>query len=135
MSVETPKPVEVKTPATDADLLRKIEMLQAQVDTREKQLKQAIDIAQRANDERKARDEADKMKLIDSIMMDSKFSKEDLSGRSLSELQTMRITLDRSIEKTFASVAADLAEQNNHKKPFLSAGAWDAQKQSWVGGI
>ena len=133
--VQTPKPIEVKTPATDADLLRKIEMLQAQVDTREKQLKQAIDIAQRANDERKARDEVDKLKLIDSIMMDSKFSKEDLTSRSLSDLQTMRITLDRSIEKTFASVAADLAESNRSKQPLLTAGRYDSATKSWVGGI
>jgi hypothetical protein len=122
-------------PHTDEDLRRKNEMLQAQIDTREKQLKQAIDIANRANDEHKARDEADKAKLIDSIMMDSKFGKDDLTGKSLQDLQTMRITLDRSIEKTFASVAADIEASKHSKQPLLTCGFYDAATKSWKGGL
>ena len=120
---------EVKTVASDADLLRKIEMLQAQVDTREKQLKQAIDIANRANDERKARDEAEKQKLIDSVMIDSKFDKEYLAQKSLSELQTMRITLDKSIEKTFESVAAEIDAANKPK--LMGITYWDSKSNDW----
>jgi LPS O-antigen subunit length determinant protein (WzzB/FepE family) len=120
---------------TDEDLRRKNEMLQAQVDTREKQLKQAIDIANRANDEHKARDEAEKAKLIDSIMMDSKFSKEDLTSKSIGDLQTMRITLDRSIEKTFASVAADIEASNRIKQPSLTVGRYDSASKTWIGGL
>jgi LPS O-antigen subunit length determinant protein (WzzB/FepE family) len=122
-------------PATDADLMRQVEMLKAQVETREKQLRQAIDIANRANDERKARDEAEKGKLLDSIIVDSHFTKDELKDKSLSELQTMRITLDKSIEKTFASVAAEMDEAKRIKQPFLTAGAWDAQNKKWVGGL
>jgi len=129
------KKEEQKTPATDADLLRQIEMLKAQVDTREKQLKQAIDIANRANDAQKARDEAEKAKLVESVMMDSKFSKDDLTGKTLAELQTMRITLDKSIEKTFASVAAELDEKRHRHAPLFTAGAWDSKTQTYVGGI
>jgi LPS O-antigen subunit length determinant protein (WzzB/FepE family) len=124
-----------KPAATDADLMRQIEMLKAQVDTREKQLRQAIDIANRANDERKARDEAEKSKLIDSIMMDSKFGKDDLKDKSLADLQTMRITLDKSIEKTFASVAAEMDENRRTKQPLLTVGAWDAASKTWKGGL
>jgi len=121
--------------ASDAELLRKIEILEAQLSTREKQLRQAIDIANRANDERKARDEAEKSKLIDSIVLDSHFSKDDLKQKSLAELQTMRITLDKSIEKTFASVAAEIDEAKRAKRPRLTVGAWDAATQTWKGGL
>ena len=129
---ETPKPVAV---TSDADLLNKIAMLEARLDTREKQLKQAIDIANRANDERKALDEKEKAKLIDSIQQDSKFTKDDLKDKSLSELNTMRITLDRSIEKTFASVAAEMDEAKRSKQPLFTVGYFDSKTQSYKGGI
>jgi hypothetical protein len=121
--------------ASDVDLMRQIEMKDAQIATREKQLKQAIDIANRANDERKAKDEAEKLKLIDSIMIDGKFGKDELTNKTLPELQIIRTTLDKSIEKTFASVAAEMDEAKRARTPLLTAGAWDSKKQSWVGGI
>ena len=130
-----PKKEETPKVETDADLRREIAMLRSQVDTREKQLRQAIDIANRANDERKAKDEAEKAKLIDSIQMDSKFDKTELQGKSLADLQTIRITLDKSIEKTFASVAAEMDESNHKKTPYFTVGAWDSKTQSYVGGI
>ena len=119
----------------DADLLRKIEMLEAQIATRETQLRQAIEIAGRANDERKAREEGEKQRLIDSIRLDSKFSKEDLETKSLNDLQTMRITLDKSIEKTFANVAAEIDAAKRKKQPHLTAGYYDAATKTWKGGI
>ena len=135
MSTEPKIEPKVATVQTDADLLNKIAMLEARLDTREKQLKQAIDIANRANDERKALDEKEKAKLIDSIQQDSKFTKDDLKDKSLSELNTMRITLDRSIEKTFASVAAEMDEAKRSKQPLFTVGAFDSKTQSWKGGI
>lgn len=119
----------------DVELLRKIEMLQTQLDTREKQLRQAIDVANRANDERKARDEAEKAKLVDSIILDSHFSKDDLNKKTLGELHTMRLTLDKSIEKTFASVAAEIDEAKRVKQPYLTCGAFDSVTKKYVGGI
>jgi preprotein translocase subunit SecD len=124
-----------KPEAGDRDLLRKINMLEIQLKNREDQLRQAIEIANRANDERKAREEAEKQKLITSIMMDGKFNKDELEDKTLAELQTMRITLDHSIQKTFANIAADIAEQRKNRKPSLTAGAWDKEKKQWVGGI
>jgi len=129
---ETQKP-EPKT-ATDADLLQKIAMLEARIDTREKQLKQAIDIANRANDEAKARETKEREKLMDSIQQDSKFSKDDLKEKSLPELTTIRITLDKSIEKTFASVAQEIDEQKRSTQPLFTVGAWDSKTQSYKGG-
>jgi LPS O-antigen subunit length determinant protein (WzzB/FepE family) len=131
----TEKPAENKPVASDADLLRQIEMLKAQVDTREKQLKQAIDIANRANDAQKARDEAEKAKLIDSITMDSHYTKDALQNKPLTELQIMRTTLDCSIEKTFASVAAEMDQNNRKHAPLFTAGAWDSKTQTYVGGV
>jgi hypothetical protein len=119
----------------DTDLYRKIEMLQSQLKVREDQLRQAIGIANRANDERKAREHAEVARLIDSIQLDSQFTKEDLANKSLSDLQTMRMTLDKSIEQTFASVAAEMDAARRKRDPFLTAGAWDRDKNAWVGGI
>ncbi|MDH5786988.1 MAG: hypothetical protein OEZ40_01670 [Candidatus Bathyarchaeota archaeon] len=119
---------------TMGDLVRENEMLRSRVKTRETQLRQAIEIANRANDERKAKDHAEKEQLISSIQMDSHFSKDELDKKTLGELQTMRLTLDKSIEKTFASVAAEIDEAGRKREPYLTAGAWDSQKKQWVGG-
>jgi len=127
----TPAPVN----ASDFDAQRKINMLEGQVETREKQLRQAIDIANRANDAQKAKDEAERLKLIESVQMDSKFTKDDLKDKSLAELQTMRITLDKSIEKTFASVAAEIDEQKRVKQPLFTVGYYDSKTQTFKGGI
>jgi len=118
----------------DAKLLNQIEMLNARVALREKQLKQAIGIANRANDERKAKEEAEKQSLIQSIQIDGKFSKEELDKKSLSELTTMRFTLDRSIEKTFVNVAAEIDEARRQHKPHLTAGYYDSATETWKGG-
>jgi len=120
---------------TDADLMREIEMLKARVDLREKQLKQAIDIANRANAKRQAEEEAEKQSLIQSIQIDGKFDKDELEKKSLEELKTMRFTLDRSIEKTFANVAADINEQQRKRKPLLTVGYYDSATKTWKGGI
>jgi hypothetical protein len=109
-------------------------MLQARVDLREKQLKQAIEIANRANDERKAKEDAEKQSLIQSIQIDGKFSKEELDKKTLGELTTMRFTLDRSIEKTFANVAAEIDEAKRQRKPHLTVGYYDSASDSWKGG-
>jgi hypothetical protein len=114
---------------TDADLMLKNEMLTAQLNVREQQLRQAIDIADRYNKETIARDEAEKNRLIDSIILDSKFGKDELKSRSLSELQTMRITLDRSIEKSFASVAAQIDEARKPK--LMGVDYWDSKTGEW----
>lgn len=126
-------PASTGTP-TMGDLYREIEMLRAQVKTRETQLRQAIEIANRANDERKAKDDAQKLNLISSIQMDSHFSKDELAKKTLGDLQVMRLTLDKSIEKTFASVAAEIDAEKHRRKPHLTAGAWDSEKKKWVGG-
>ena len=122
-------------PPTDSSLRRENEMLRAQIETRERQLRQAIEIANRANDERNARKEAEKARLIQSIQMDGKFTKDELQGKTLDELNTMRLTLDRSIEKTFASVAAEIDEQRKRKQPVFTLGTWDSASQTWKGGV
>ena len=118
-----------------ASLLRKIEMLKAQVRLREDQLQQAIGIATRANDERKAREAAEKAQLIQSIQIDGKFPKDELESKSVDELTTIRYTLDRSLEKTFASVAADFEAQRRKREPQLTAGYYDRDTGTWKGGV
>jgi hypothetical protein len=120
---------------TDADLMRENQMLRAEVEARKNQIKQATDLVTRVNQEKKAAEDAEKTRLIDTIMADSAYSKDQLEAKDLKTLQEINTTLKLNNNKTFAAVAADLAEQESRKKVFLSAGAWDAQKQSWVGGI
>ena len=129
---QTPPP---PAPETDASLRRENERLKTQLDVREKQLRQAMDIAERANDERKAREEAEKGRLIQSIQMDGKFTKDELDGKTLDDLNTIRFTLDRSIEKTFANVAAEIDERKRKRQPLLTVGDWDPETKSWKGGI
>jgi hypothetical protein len=119
----------------DADKDRKIEMLEAQLETRERQLRQAIDIADRANNERKAKEEGERQKLINSIQIDGPFPKTDLEKKSLSELQIMRYTLDKGLQKTFANVAAEIDASKRKKQPFLTAGYYDSETKTWKGGI
>ena len=121
-------------PPAMGDVVRENEMLRARLKVREDQLKQAISIANRANDENKAKNNAQKQMLVSSIQMDSDFNKDELAKKNLNELQTIRLTLDKSMNKTFASVAADIAAADRRSKPHLTAGAWDSKKEQWVGG-
>jgi len=121
--------------STDADLMRENQMLRAEVEARKNQIKQATDLVTRVNQERKAAEDAEKNRLIDTIMADSAYSKDQLSGMDLKDLQTINTTLKLNNNKTFAAVAADIAAQDAKRKVFLSAGAWDAQKKEWVGGL
>lgn len=120
----------------DADLMRENEMLKAKITLREKQLKQAIDIANKANQQQKAKEDAEKQSLISRIVLDSnnKFTPENLKDKTLSELHLMKTVLDTSLDQTFTSIAAYQAEADSRKKPLLTAGAWDSKKKSWVGG-
>jgi hypothetical protein len=131
----SPTPSQPKQSPGDVALLKEVEMLKARVALREKQLKQAIDIANRANDKRKAEQEAEKQSLILSIQSDSKFSKDELEEKTLEDLQTMRLTLDRSIEKTFANVAAEIDAANRKQEPYLTAGYFDPATKTWKGGV
>lgn len=121
-------------PPSMGDLLHTIEMLEARLKVRERQLKQAINIANTANQQSKAKDAAQKQMLVDSIQLDSHFTKDELQKKNIHELQTIRLTLDKSMEKTFASVAAEIDAAKRTVKPQLTAGAWDREKKRWVGG-
>jgi len=123
------------SPGDIASLLRKNELLEARLQLRENQLKQAIDIAARFNEEKEAKEHAARKMLIDSIKMDSSFTEKFLSKKSTPEIQAMRLTLDKTMSKTFASVAADIALEKRRNTPHLTAGAWDSKLQRWVGGI
>ncbi|MHA2265385.1 MAG: hypothetical protein ACXAEN_23600, partial [Candidatus Thorarchaeota archaeon] len=123
------------SPMGDVDLLRQIEMLKAQIAVRDQQLTQAIDIAERANNARKAKEQAEKLNLISSIQRDSNFHKNELENKKLGELRTVRLTLDKSLSKTFANVAADIKAGNARKKVHLTAGYYDSASKTWKGGI
>ena len=123
-------------PTGDKDLIRENEMLKAELTLRKDQLKQAISIANRANEQAQARDEAERQNIISRIVIDSnnKFKPEELKDKSLSELRLMQTVIDKSLDQTFASIAAYQADEQRRKKPLLTAGAWDSAKKQWVGG-
>ena len=118
-----------------ADAMKQIEMQKVRIGQLETQLRQAIDIAQRASDKEKARKEAEKEKLITSIAGDSKYDKGTLTTKTLEELQTIRTAIDNTIEKTFASVAAEIDESRRPRKPHLTVGEWDSATKTWRGGV
>ena len=126
------KPVQIS--ADYAELAKGYEMQKVEIDRLKTQLRQAIDIAQRANDKEKARGEAEKERLIMSIMQDSKYAKEALTVKSLDELCIIRTAIDHTIEKTFASVAAEIDEARKPKHDNLTVGEWDPEKKQWKGG-
>jgi LPS O-antigen subunit length determinant protein (WzzB/FepE family) len=125
-----------KDVATDASLLRENEMLKAHVKLREDQLKQAIGIANKANSVQTARDEAEKADLIDRIVVDSnrKLTTDELAGKTLSELHLIKTVLSKSMDSTFASIAALQQEKDRKTQPHLTVGAWDAVNKTWIGG-
>lgn len=133
---QTPAGDNIKAPApapaavvTDAELMRENAMLRSRVELREKQLQEAIDVANRANTEASARQDAEKARLIDSIVLDSKFRKEDLANKALPELQTMRLTLDKSIIQSFANVAAEMEAATKPK--LMGVDYWDPKAAEW----
>ena len=122
---------------TDAELMRENESLRAKIELREKQLKQAIDIANKANAAQKAKEDAEKESLITQIVLDTnnKFTPEELKDKTLSELRLMKTVVDKSLDQTFASIAAYQADAERRKEPLLTVGAWDSKKKDWVGGV
>ena len=120
---------------TDLDLMRENNMLRAEVEARKNQIKQATDLVTRVNQERKAAEDAEKTRLIDTIMMDSIYTKEQLTGMDFKELQTINTTLKMNSNKTFASVASDIAVQEAKNKVQFTLGKWDSRQGKYVGGI
>ena len=122
---------------TDVSLMRDNEMLKARVKVLEDHLRQAIEIANKANDAKKAKDEAEREDLLKRIVVDSnnKWTETELSGKSLSDLKLINTTLTKSQDATFASIAAMQAEIDHKKKPTLTLGYFDSETKTWKGGI
>jgi LPS O-antigen subunit length determinant protein (WzzB/FepE family) len=133
---------EPNKPATDADLIAKLtrenEMLKAENKVRTDQVAQAVKIATQANDMQKARDEAERQTLIGKIVVDtnSRYTKEQLSGKNLNELQLMYSVVQTSMDQTFASIAVYQAEQDKaNSQPLFTAGFYDRATKTFKGGI
>ena len=116
---------------TDAALMQENEMLKAQLKVREDQLKQAIAIANKANDQQKARDEAEKADLINRIVVDTagKITKDELADKPLRELVLIKTYTSKSLDSTFASIAALQAEKDKAKT--FGIDYWDSKAQEW----
>jgi hypothetical protein len=124
-------------PKTDAELMREVEMLKAERDKYKEYTKQAIEVANRANSLKEAQDAAEKDNLVLEIGVatNNRMGKDQLKGKSLSELRLIKTTLDVSLEDTFASVATIQAAKDQAHAPLLTAGKWSADEGKWVGGL
>jgi hypothetical protein len=124
-------------PVGDADLMRELEMTKAKLKLREDQLRQAIDIANTANERDKAKQAAEREYAITQIVMDSdgKWTRDELKDKNMRELNLIRTTQDKTLNHTFATVAALQAEVDRKKKTYLTAGYFDPATQTWKGGI
>lgn len=135
---QTP-PANDKAPVakTDAEVIRENELLKAKVDKLEKYLAQAIDIANKANDAQKAREEAEIQDLTERITVHSnnKYNADSLKGKSLQDLRLIETVLETSRDDTFASVAALQAEKNKKTQPYLTVGYVDTATGKWKGGL
>ena len=132
---ETPKTDTAPATKTDAELIRENAMLRAELEARKNQIKQATDLVTRVNMERKASEDAEKLRLEDTIMADSAYTKDQLDKMELKDLQTINTTLKLNNNKTFAAVAADIAAQETRNKVVLTIGRYDSATKAWVGGI
>jgi len=132
---ETPKETKPIV-ATDAELYQKVATLEAKLKTREDQLREAVDFKLKVDAEKIGKDAAEKQSLIDMIIIDGKFSRDELQKESLETLRVRCETLDRGLDKHFASVAAmDKAERERKNQPYLTVGAYDSETKTWKGGI
>jgi len=122
---------------SDADVLRELAMTKAELTLRKKQLRQAVDVATKVNERQKAADEAEREMIITQILVDAqgKFEKDELKSKSLTDLRLIKTVIDKSMDQTFASIAALDVEERNRKKPRLTVGAWDSKTKNWVGGM
>jgi vacuolar-type H+-ATPase subunit I/STV1 len=121
--------------STDADLMRKIHMQDAEIENYKNKVKQATDLFNRVNQERDAAEQAEKQRLIKEISIDSAWTVDQLTAKDLKTLQEINTTLKLNNNKTFASVAADIAELEKKKAPLFTVGAWDSKTQTYKGGI
>jgi uncharacterized coiled-coil protein SlyX len=103
-------------PATDADLMRTNAMQAKHIEALNEQLKLAVDALAKVNDEKSARDEAERQSLINHLIIDSgnKLTVDSFKDMTTKEIKAMRIMADSlgsSQEKMIASVAAMRADQ------------------------
>jgi hypothetical protein len=122
---------------TYADVVQQLELKKAELKLREDQLRQAIEIANKANDQKKARDAAEKQDLIDRIIIDSngKVTVDELQDKSLRDLVLIKTFASKQLDSTFASIAALQSEKDQRAKPHLTVGYYDNATKTWKGGV
>jgi hypothetical protein len=110
-------------PATDNDLKRENEMLKVKADKLEEQRRQAIEIANKAIDEKKIAADVHRKALIAEILVDcnGKWTENELDSKSTSDLNLIKECFMRNTDDTFASIAAYEAAKRNASAPRLTA--------------
>jgi hypothetical protein len=108
---------------SDVDLRRENEMLKVKAAKLEDQQRQAIDIANKAIEQKKIQDEVNRKALIAQLVVDSngKWTETELDQKTTSELNLIKTCYMKSTDDTFASIAAYEAEQKRMTTPKLTA--------------
>jgi hypothetical protein len=108
---------------SDVDLRRENEMLKVKAAKLEDQQRQAIDIANKAIEQKKIQDEVNRKALIAQLVVDSngKWTEAELDQKTTSELNIIKTCYMKSTDNTFASIAAYEAEQKRMTIPKLTA--------------
>jgi hypothetical protein len=108
---------------SDVDLRRENEMLKVKAAKLEDQQRQAIDIANKAIEQKKIQDEVNRKALIAQLVVDSngKWTETELDQKTTSELNLIKTCYMKSTDDTFASIAAYEAEQKRMTSPKLTA--------------
>jgi hypothetical protein len=119
-----------------ASLIRRHEILKKRYDENIMYLKQATKIIKHFQEEKAARDLAEKHELAVQLEAKSKggLKYKDLMNESSESLEKMRLAIDSSTPKNFTSVSALLAESDARKQPQLTVGEWDPVAKKYKGG-
>jgi hypothetical protein len=108
---------------TDVDLRRENEMLKLKTLKLEEQRSQAIDMVNKAVEQKKIVDEANRKALIAQLVVDTngKWTEPELDTKTIGELNLIKTCYMKSTNDTFASIAAYEQEQNRQSAPKLTA--------------
>ncbi len=133
----TDKQVDTLHVKTTTDLIQENEMLKVRLDTREKQMRILLDRDNQNEETKKAQAEAERQDLIEHVIIESnsKYTRDELKDKPLSEIRTIHTSVNKFAGHDFASVAAYQAEQDRKKAPSLTVGKWDYRKEEWIGGV
>jgi len=120
-----------------ATLFKEHEMTKVKLQQTTDMLREATKIIERINEEKDAREIAEKFNLATQLerLSEGRLKHADLMKESMEQLSTRMATADQIKPTNSVSVAMLMAESEEKRKPQLSVGQWDPIKKQWIGGV